>query len=119
LEVDFVATGWEQGRLPGQTESALYRVAQEAIVNVLKHAHARRLSIVLERGAEAVTMIVEDDGKGFDSEAVPHLPNGHSGLRGMQERLHLIGGSLTIESSPGQGTTVLARVPLSTTPVGA
>jgi PAS domain S-box-containing protein len=119
LEVDFVATGWEQGRLPGQTESALYRVAQEAIVNVLKHGHARRLSIVLERGAEAVTLIIEDDGKGFDSEAVPHLPNGHSGLRGMQERLHLIGGSLTIESSPGQGTTVLARVPLSTTPVGA
>jgi signal transduction histidine kinase len=117
MEVDFVATGWEQGRLAGQTESALYRVAQEAIVNVLKHAHARRLSIVVERGAEAVTLIIEDDGKGFDSEAIPHPPIGHAGLSGMRERLHLIGGSLTIESSPGQGTTVLARVPFSTMPV--
>jgi PAS domain S-box-containing protein len=117
MEVDFVATGWEQGRMPGQTESALYRVAQEAIVNVLKHAQARRLSIVLERGAEAVTLVIEDDGKGFAPGTVP-APNGHSGLSGMRERLHLVGGSLTIESSPGQGTTVLARVPLSTTPPG-
>jgi two-component system CheB/CheR fusion protein len=116
IEVDFVATGWEHGRLPGQTESALYRVAQEAIVNVLKHAHARRLSVVLERGSDAVTLAIEDDGRGFDPDEVP--ANGHTGLAGMRERLHLVGGSLTIESSPGQGTTVLARVPLSTNPVG-
>jgi len=119
MEVDFVATGWDQGRLASQTESALYRVAQEAIVNVLKHAHARRLSIVLERGAEAVTLVIEDDGQGFDPQVVPGLPgNGHSGLTGMRERLHLIGGSLTIESSPGHGTTVLARAPLSIRPLG-
>jgi two-component system CheB/CheR fusion protein len=114
LEVDFVAAGWEQGRLTGQTESALYRVAQEAIVNVLKHAHARRLSIVLERRPDAVTLAIEDDGRGLEPEGPPGPPrNGHSGLAGMRERLHLVGGSLTIESSPGQGTTVLARVPLS------
>jgi two-component system CheB/CheR fusion protein len=119
LEVDFVATGWDKGRLASPTESALYRVAQEAIVNVLKHAHARRLGIVLERGAEAVTLVIEDDGTGFDPAAVPTLPaNGHSGLVGMRERLHLVGGSLTIESGPGEGTTVLARVPLTTRPPG-
>jgi PAS domain S-box-containing protein len=119
MEVDFVATGLEQKRLPSQTESALYRVAQEAIVNVLKHAHALRLSIVLKRGAGAVTLVIEDDGQGFDPGAVPDLPRtGRSGLAGMRERLHLIGGSLTIESSPGQGTTILARVPLSTRPHG-
>jgi two-component system sensor histidine kinase UhpB len=119
MEVDFVATGLKQERLPSQTESALYRVAQEAIVNVLKHAHALRLSIVLKRGAGAVTLVIEDDGQGFDPGAVSDLPRtGHSGLAGMRERLHLIGGSLTIESSPGQGTTILARVPLSTRPHG-
>ena len=119
MEVDFVATGLEQERLPSQIESALYRVAQEAIVNVLKHAHARRLSIVLKRGSGAVTLVIEDDGQGFDPDAVPGLPRkGHSGLAGMRERLHLIAGSLTIESRPGQGTTVLARVPLSTRPHG-
>ena len=118
IEVDFVATGWEHGRLSGQTESALYRVAQEAIVNVLKHAHARRLSIVLKRGAEAVVLVIEDDGKGFDLEAAADRPDGRSGHTGMRERLHLVGGTLTIESSPGQGTTVLARVPLSTRPPG-
>jgi signal transduction histidine kinase len=63
-----------------------------------------------------VTLAIEDDGRGFDPDEVP--ANGHTGLAGMRERLHLVGGSLTIESSPGQGTTVLARVPLFTNPVG-
>ncbi len=97
------------GRLPTEVETALYRIVQEALTNVVKHARARSVSVVLARSGEAVTALVEDDGRGFERD-----PNGSGlGLTGMQERLALLGGRLKIESARDRGTTIVAEVPLS------
>lgn len=97
------------GRLPNEVETALYRLVQEALTNVARHAHATTVSVVVTRESGAVTTVVEDDGVGFDpaSAGADRL-----GLRGMHERVTLIGGELVVESSPGAGTTIIARVPL-------
>jgi signal transduction histidine kinase len=97
-------------RLPEDVETALYRIVQESLTNVVKHARAQHVSIVLGRKDGAVKAVVEDDGQGFDSTD----QNGDGfGLIGMRERLALLGGRLEIESSPGGGTTVAAQVPVS------
>jgi PAS domain S-box-containing protein len=110
VPADFHAAGFGAGRLPPETETALYRVVQEALTNVHKHARARRASVTLHRLPGRVSAVVEDDGAGFDAEAAPGL--GRLGLSGMRERLALVGGALAVESSPGAGTSVYARVPL-------
>jgi signal transduction histidine kinase len=103
-------------RLPAEVETALYRVVQEAVHNALKHAGAGRVNVLVERRRGDVTAIVEDDGGGFDADAVlSRPPPGRLGLVGMRERLALVGGTLEVESSPEAGTSVFARVPL---PVG-
>jgi signal transduction histidine kinase len=111
-EVQVTGFGTGTLRLPPQTETCLYRIAQEALNNVSKYAQAARVAVVLERrGAEAV-LVVEDDGVGFDPEE--KMAAGTSlGLVGMRERAALAGGSLEIESSREQGTTVYARVPVA------
>jgi signal transduction histidine kinase len=96
-------------RLPSEVETTLYRIVQESLTNVVKHAGARRVSIVLMRRDRAATAIVEDDGEGFDPTDVR---NGGIGLVGMRERVALLDGRLEIESSPTTGTTVVAEVPL-------
>jgi PAS domain S-box-containing protein len=107
-------------RLPLRVETALYRVAQEALSNVYYHARASTVSLLLQRRDDAMTLIVEDDGQGFDMDALSRDGDIRKrlGLVGMEERMLLIGGTLTIESNPGEGTTVLANVPLpiATTP---
>lgn len=112
--VDFQAVGPEAGRLPAPVETALYRVVQEALTNVLRHAAARRVSLVLQLSDGRAQAVVEDDGRGFDVEAVmaPTGAGGRLGLLGMRERLALVGGTLAVESAPGRGATVIARVPL-------
>ncbi len=96
------------GRLPSDVETALYRIVQEALTNIVKHAQASSVSIVLARTNRAVTAVIEDDGRGFSpDERVDGL-----GLLGMGERLALLGGKLKIESSPGAGATIVAEVPL-------
>ncbi len=114
VEVDFHASGLDDERLPAPVETALYRVVQEALTNVFKHASARRVSVILQRSQGSVSAIVEDDGAGFATESVMASAGdgGHLGLLGMRERVALVGGTLTIESVPGRGTTVFARVPL-------
>lgn len=120
VEADFHAAGLYAGRLPAATETALYRVILEALTNVLKHARARRVSVVLQASATQVVAIVEDDGCGFDSAPAPAGPSEHRlGVLGMRERVALLGGELTIDSEPGRGTTVIARVPLGDTTEGA
>jgi chemotaxis family two-component system sensor kinase Cph1 len=101
-------------RLPPQIETALYRVLQEAIRNIVKHAQASNVGVILEGTAGEVRLIVEDDGKGFvweapdgDAPCAPRL-----GLLGIRERLALVGGLLEIETAPGAGTTLLIHVPL-------
>jgi signal transduction histidine kinase len=97
-------------RLPNDVETALYRIVQEALTNIVKHAQARTVSIVVGRSGRTVTAVIEDDGRGF----TPGVPNDGDGmgLLGMGERLALLGGKLKIESSPGAGTTIVAEVPL-------
>jgi PAS domain S-box-containing protein len=118
VAVDFQSFGPDAARLPSAAETALYRVAQEALTNVLKHAAARRASLLLQRSAGQAVVVIEDDGAGFDPESVaaPAADEGRLGLRGMRERVALIGGTLTVESVPGRGTTVIARVPLPADP---
>ena len=96
-------------RLPPDVETALYRIVQEALTNIVKHAQANAVSIVLARKAGAVTALIEDDGRGFN-----HDGSGEGlGLLGMGERLALLGGRLKVESRPGAGTMIVAEVPLS------
>jgi PAS domain S-box-containing protein len=113
--VEVHVTGPRVPRLPEALESALYRVAQEALMNVTKHAGPSRVSVLLHRTPRVVRLVVEDDGKGFDS-SVAHSDR-QLGLVGMRERAHLIGGAMTIESSAGRGTTICVSVPLPTPPV--
>jgi len=97
-------------RFTPDVETHLYRIAQEALNNVAKHAAARRVSVVLDSLTDGAVLIIEDDGRGFDVE---HVGNGNSplGLIGMRERAQIIGGHLDIESIPGQGTSVFVNVP--------
>jgi signal transduction histidine kinase len=96
-------------RLPAEVETALYRIVQESLTNVVKHAKARNVSVLLARTDGAVKAVIEDDGGGFD----PGERTGEGfGLIGMSERLALLGGRLEIESSEEAGTTIAAEVPL-------
>jgi signal transduction histidine kinase len=108
LKLDLEARLGEE-RLPAETETALYRMVQEGLTNVVKHAQAENVSIVLTNGRGSVTALIEDDGRGFDADA------GHEGmgLDGMRERLALLGGMLRIESRPGGGTTIVGEIPTS------
>lgn len=101
-------------KIPPEVETALYRVLQEAIVNAVKHAHARRIGIILQTVAQEAVLIVEDDGQGFSGRDRLHAPHAplSLGLTGIRERLALVGGDLEIESVPGKGATLLIRVPL-------
>jgi signal transduction histidine kinase len=97
-------------RLPPEVETALYRIVQESMTNIVKHSHARSISIALVRKAGAAAAVVEDDGDGFDPAVVR---DGGFGLEGMRERVGLLDGRLQIESKPGEGTTIVAEVPLA------
>jgi PAS domain S-box-containing protein len=102
-------SGLLDDRLGPDAETALYRIAQEALTNVAKHARARSVEILLERRVDHVLLIIEDDGVGFDPAAAGGAGQGF-GLLGMQERAGLVGAMLEIESSAGKGTTVLVRM---------
>jgi signal transduction histidine kinase len=108
ISVDFQAALADE-RLPDEAETALYRIVQESLTNVVKHARARRVSILLTRTNGAVKAVIEDDGRGFDPE---RATDGGFGLVGMRERLALLGGRLEIESARDAGTTVAAEVPV-------
>jgi signal transduction histidine kinase len=95
-------------RLPPDVETTLYRITQEALTNVVKHAEARRVSIVLTRRDASISAVIEDDGRGFGKDDAGE--NG-LGLLGMRERIALVGGRLDVESSPGSGTTLSIEVP--------
>lgn len=115
LQVDFYAQDLDGRRLPPPVETTLYRIVQEALTNMAKHANAQNVSIVLEQRGRGVVAVIEDDGRGFDvarwrsKEGVKGL-----GLAGMEERASLLGGALTVESRPGSGTTIVVEIPLET-----
>jgi signal transduction histidine kinase len=95
-------------RAPADTEAALFRVAQEALTNVARHAHASKVRLTLTYLDDMLLLDVADDGTGFD----PAVESGGYGLVGMRHRLDGVGGTLTVESTPGYGTTLNAAVPL-------
>jgi signal transduction histidine kinase len=97
-------------RLPPEVETALFRIVQESLTNIVKHSRARNISIVLARKPGAVVAVIEDDGQGFDPTSVR---DGGFGLEGMRERVGLLDGRLQIESAEGEGTTLIAEVPLA------
>ena len=120
LRSEGLEVGFEEalgdGRLPPEVETTLFRVAQEAMTNVRKHAQASRVHVALDRPGRAVRLQVTDDGQGFQPHAAPRS-NGHGervGLSGMRERLSLLGGKFELHSEPGSGTTVTAEVELQT-----
>ncbi len=99
-------------RLPADMEIGIYRILQEALQNVSAHAQAARVEVTIAFSAEAVSLIIADDGQGFDRDAVQKNHVGHLGLMGMQERAESLGGQLIIQSSPGLGTQVTLFVPM-------
>jgi PAS domain S-box-containing protein len=103
------SSGLLDDRLPADTETALYRIAQEALTNVAKHAEATNVEVILERRGNSVLLVVEDNGKGFETDA-SEAPGHGFGLVGMRERAALVGAVLEIESSPGMGTAVFVRM---------
>jgi signal transduction histidine kinase len=111
--ISFQAEG-SDARLPERIELCLYRVAQEALANALKHAQARQIQLTLTSCSDAATLVVQDDGCGFTmvSDLNLLLVNRHFGLVGMRERLELLDGSLSICAAPGSGTWLRASVPL-------
>jgi two-component system NarL family sensor kinase len=108
LEITFEEVGG--GRpLPTRVEIGLYRVAQEAITNAKKHARASHILIQLMITPQQVHLVIEDNGRGFDPNTIP---DGHYGLIGLNERVHLLGGAVTLCSAPGEGTRFDIEVPL-------
>jgi signal transduction histidine kinase len=96
-----------EARLPSEIETVLYRVVQEALTNVVKHAQAEHVSVILHSKPGRVAIVIEDDGRGFGAGGEPD----GIGLLGMRERVGLVGGSLAVESSSGVGTTIVVEVP--------
>lgn len=101
-------------RLPGELETAIYRIVQEALTNVARHANAASISISVEKRGDTVRAIVEDDGVGFDASTNHGLH--HLGLLGIRERAELLNGTLTIESNPEHGTSIFIEIPLTAVP---
>ncbi len=114
MAAEFHSAGLSKGRLNHDTETHLYRITQEALNNIIKHAQATNVTVMLEKRDENVILIIEDDGCGFDSSAIRGSGDSEMGLGliGMSERAALTGGDLEVESSPGKGTTIFVRVPM-------
>jgi hypothetical protein len=115
----------ETRRLPNHIEVTLYRIAQEGITNIMRHAAATQASVILLMHDHEVSLIIEDNGKGFDLAAAEKglrggpYPGGGAprrpslGLIGMKERAALVGGEFAVDSQPGKGTTLRVRIPLT------
>ncbi|MBI3942616.1 MAG: sensor histidine kinase, partial [Chloroflexi bacterium] len=109
LEAQFETVDFDEERLPPELETALYRIVQEALNNIARHAHASHVGVGVERRGDRVVTFIEDDGTGFDPEEA--LQQGRLGLLGMRERIESLGGNLEIESQPGLGTTIFVELP--------
>jgi signal transduction histidine kinase len=108
IAVDLEAASVKE-RLPEEVETAIYRIVQESLTNVVKHAHAHRVTVLLARADAKIKVVIEDDGTGFAPE---RARSDGIGLIGMRERIQLLDGTLTVESSERSGTTVAVEVPV-------
>jgi signal transduction histidine kinase len=109
IPTQFEVVALKGERLSPELETALYRVVQEALTNVTRHAEATHVDVLLELRGDQVVLIVEDNGVGFDVETATE--EGRLGLVGMRERAQMLGGTWMIESTPGKGTTIVVEVP--------
>lgn len=100
-------------RLPRDVELVLYRVSQEALNNIAKYASAKEARVHLSAGRNHVTLLIQDDGSGFNEEELSRPYGSGLGIFGMRERLALVSGELEVNSAPGDGTRITARVPLA------
>lgn len=112
VEVDLIARGLDGERLPPEVETTVYRIVQEALTNIVRHAQAQNVSVMIDRREGKLLLVIEDDGVGFDPARVAEHPRQRLGLYGMRERAELLGGKFTIESQVGQGTTLFVDLPL-------
>jgi signal transduction histidine kinase len=113
INVDYHVSGVNKHGLSPEMEVAIYRIIQESLTNIAKHAAARNVSVVLMYRDSSLVATIEDDGRGFDINSVMASADKKGlGLFGMYERASLIGGNLTVESQPGSGTTIFLEVPL-------
>ena len=108
VKIDLNIVG-EQRQLPARLETGLFRIAQEGLTNVLRHAQAKTAHLNLTYSTDRIQLNIEDDGEGFDPQ---DIPPGRFGLVGLNERAHMLGGNLILESSPGGGTRVEVTIPL-------
>jgi PAS domain S-box-containing protein len=113
VHVDYHVVGLDENRVAGEIETAVYRITQEALHNVRKHTAATHASVVLERKAQLLTVIIEDNGCGFDMDASVRPGRRPLGVVGMRERAALLNGELRIESAEGAGTTVFLSIPIN------
>jgi signal transduction histidine kinase len=113
IPLEFASVGMDGVRLAAAPATVIYRVVQAAVTNAMQHAHAHQISVLLQRRGQDVVVVVEDDGRGFDLQAVQASPlEERLGLAGMQERASLVHATLTLETEPGAGTTVFLKVPI-------
>jgi PAS domain S-box-containing protein len=112
LEAQVRVSGLDKDRLTEESETTLFRIMQEALTNIAKHATASHVSVILEHRRDHIFLMVEDDGVGFDVARALRDTGSTWGLVGMRERAELVGGSLEIESLSGSGVTVVVRIPL-------
>ena len=110
IKVGLTMIGFANRRTGSSTETCVYRIVQEAVLNVIRHARAGEIKVLLEWRPDQIRGVVEDDGRGFDPETITITDR--LGLYGMTERAELLGGSLRIESEPGQGTMVAFSLPI-------
>jgi signal transduction histidine kinase len=116
IPVDMVIRGLD-ARLQPEIETTVYRIVQEGLTNIARYAKANSVSVIVSGKNDSLKIIIEDDGVGFDPNAV--RSNRKSlGLQGIRERAGLFGGTLTIETAPGQGTTLFVEIPCTTSPIG-
>jgi len=108
LTVEFVEIGMQKERADHCVETCVYRIIQESLTNIIKHAEADSVKVLLEWRQEKIRCIIEDDGKGFDPE---NIPGDRLGLYGMEERAHLLGGVLKVDSEYGEGTMISFTIP--------
>ena len=113
VRADYDTVGIDGVRLRPDVEANLYRLVQEALHNVYKHARATHVSVLLERCDHRIVLVVEDNGRGFAIDEVSPEAVASLGLLSMRERAALVGGELTIESTPGFGTTITTRLPIT------
>ena len=116
ISVDFYAAGIESVRMDFDTEINIYRMVQEAITNMVKHAHASKVTVRLVKSHPDILIRIEDNGQGFEvmKRMAEATEEKRMGLRSMEERARLIGGFMEIQSLPGTGTRIIFKIPIET-----